>query len=418
MYIKAVLFILLILILPTSKYGQNLNQRKKMFNPNNYAGTDSNCINSAIKDAAAAGVNSVTISSRQAPDGRNYWLIDEAITIPGNMEIIIEDCKIKLSNACRDNFFRSANCGIGISEITPLENIRITGKGNAILEGADFPRSSGDSGKALNDLTFGTDAGKINENQKGDWRNIGILFAYIKNFEISNLTLRNYHCWGISLEYCSYGKLNNIKFDTSEYRTFNGKEWRILNQDGIDLRRGCHHIEIENISGSTGDDIIALTALGASRNKIIGVAQGTEITARAEDMELNHVHDVTIRNISGSSSHNFIRLLNNFGIKIYNISIENVANPAMKSPSGNKTSGATIRIGDANPNWGGVTPLGDIYNINIKNVESYAPQAIYIAGSLADSSISDVTNFNPDCNAIEYASGKENIKNVKISNVK
>ena len=400
-----------------SKNIKTLKEKPKMFNPNNFGGTDSARINSAVAAASAAGVNKVTITARQNADGRKYWLIDEAITLPANMEVIIDNCKIKLSDNCRDNFFRSANCGIGIKKIKPIENIRIIGKGNAVLEGADRPRATGDSGKILNDITYGSDADKPNENPKGDWRNIGILFAYVNNFAISGITMSNYHAWGISLEYCSYGKLTDIKFDTAEYRTIDGKQWRILNQDGIDLRRGCHHIDIENVSGSSGDDIVALTALKSSK-KTTGTAAGTEISVTDKDMEKNHIHDVNIRNISGASNHNFIRLLNNFGIKIYNIKIENVKLDLSKLKNNNAMGGAAIRIGDAKEAWGGVTPLGDTYNITIRNIDSNAPKAILIAGSLANSEISNVTNRNKSCQPVECSSGDENMKNVKISDIK
>lgn len=386
-----------------------------MFNPNNYAGTDSQRINSALKAVLAAHEKQFIIPQRQSHDGRKFWLIDEAIMLHSNIEIIIDDCKIKLSDNCRDNFFRSANCNIGNAEIVPLENIRITGRNNAVLEGADFPRSTGDSGKILGDITFGTDKDKLNENPKGDWRNIGILMSYVKDFAISNITLRNYHAWGISLEYCSYGKLDNINFDTNEYRTIRNRRWRILNQDGIDLRRGCHHIDIENISGTTGDDIVALTALMTQRTEA-GTVIGTEFAIAESDMALNHIHDVNIRNIRGRASgrHNLIRLLNNFGIKIYNVLIENVYDTSAEA-SGNTTMGTTIRIGDINPNWGGVTPLGDTHNITVRNVDSHAKKAVLIAGSLLDSEISCVTNHNRECQPVECSSGDENMQNVKIT---
>ena len=105
-----------------SKNIKTLKEKPKMFNPNNFGGTDSARINSAVAAASATGVNKVTITARQNPDGRKYWLIDEAITLPANMEVIIDNCKIKLSDNCRDNFFRSANCGIGIKKIKPIEN--------------------------------------------------------------------------------------------------------------------------------------------------------------------------------------------------------------------------------------------------------------------------------------------------------
>ena len=41
------------------------------------------------------------------------WLIDRAILIPEDTTIILRGCKIKLSDKCRDNFFRTNNCGMG-----------------------------------------------------------------------------------------------------------------------------------------------------------------------------------------------------------------------------------------------------------------------------------------------------------------
>ena len=78
---------------------------------------------------------------------------------------------------------------------------------------------------------------------------------------------------------------------------------------------------------------------------------------------------------------------------------------------------ATIRIGDANPAWGGVTPLGDTYGITIANVHSQARQGILIAGSLTDSTIMNVVNYNPEAQSVCYESGKENVRNVQITGV-
>lgn len=381
-----------------------------MFNPNDFAGTDSQRLNKALASTVEAGGTTFVIPERQSPDGRKHWLIDEAISLPANMEIIIDNCTVKRSDSCRDNIFRSANCGIGITEIIPIENIRITGRGNAVIEGADYPRSTGDSGKTLGTITYGTDAGKTGENPKGDWRNISILLAYVKNYSISNLTVKNFQCWAISMEYCSYGKISNIIFDTDEIRTFNGVKWNVLNQDGIDLRRGCHHIDIENISGTTGDDVVALTAL-KSKKQSNGDPTGTEISVTEENNELNHIHDITIRSITANSFRNNIRLLNNFGIKIFNVLIDGVEETSKtKHPLT-----ATVRIGDANPNWGGATPLGDTKNITVRNVVSYSGQCVLVAGSLLDSEISNIKNYNRECQFVECSSGAENMKNVKIS---
>ncbi len=100
------------------------------------------------------------------------WLIDKAILLPGNAVLELDNCTIKLSDHCRDNFIRSANAGLGISDVKPLGNIRIIGKGNVLLEGAANPRATGDHNKTLSkdpegfNQSYGSDAGKPGENQK------------------------------------------------------------------------------------------------------------------------------------------------------------------------------------------------------------------------------------------------------------
>src|SRR5690606_31027977 len=142
----------------------------------------------------------------------------------------------------RDNIIRSANCGLGITEIAPISNVSIRGIGTAVLEGADHPRATGDSAKALGERTYGTDAGVQNESQTGDWRNIGILMACVEQFSLENLRLVDSHAWAISLERCAYGKIRDIDFASTGHRTIDGKTETVLNQDGLDLRQGCHDI--------------------------------------------------------------------------------------------------------------------------------------------------------------------------------
>ena len=387
-----------------------------MISPNDFCGTDSQKISRAIAAASAAGCPGVCISRRKADDisDRDFWLIDEAVLLPENMELVIDDCKIKLSDRCRDNFIRSANCGLGISDIQVLQNIRITGRGRAVLEGADDPRSTGDAKKTLGIRTYGTDAMDPKEKQTGDWRNVGILLARVENFSITGLEIRNYHCWGISLEKCAHGEVKNIHFDTREKRIIHGKEEMVLNQDGLDIRKGCHHILIENISGVSGDDLLALTAIHPEITEA-GTLVYTEVSGCLEDLRENDIHDITIRKVHGYSSggHQIVRLLNASGLRIYNVSLEDVRDTSGEAPE-EICDAVTVKIGDKNPAWGGVTPLGDTFNITVRKVESRSQHCVLISGSLCDSEISDIINRNPGCPAVECSSGEENLRHVII----
>ncbi len=167
--------------------------------------SDSDYIESLIRNRMNG---TVVIPKRNLPTEpeRDWWLIDRAILIPDQTVIVVQNCKIKLSDKCRDNFFRSANCGIGMGDPVPYRGIEIRGEGFAVLEGADHPRATGDGSKTLMcpappDLghpewgwarnyhmhTYGTDAGKSGEPQRGGWRNIGVLLANVHDFKIDNV---------------------------------------------------------------------------------------------------------------------------------------------------------------------------------------------------------------------------------------
>lgn len=384
-------------------------------NPNAYeTGTDSDRIERALNYAKENGLP-LEITARNAADGRTHWLIDRAICLPGDTEMRVVDCKIKLSDLCRDNFIRSSNCGMGIDPIVPVSGIRILGIGQAVLEGADHPRATGDSAKTIGVQTYGTDAGKAGESEKGDWRNIGILLAEVSDFTLENLSIVNSHSWAVSLEYCRHGLVKDLRFFSYGTMYIDGKPRVILNQDGLDLRRGCRHIRIENISGCTGDDLIALTAISypGAPEKAPGELQSNMITGNRPVREEDNVCDIEIREVHGYSAGNcqIIRFLNSCGIRMHDILLENLedCSPAYLYDH------AAVRIGDSNPRWGGVTPLGDTWNFTIRNIISNAKNAILIAGSLADSSISGVKLRSEGLEKIKITSGPEYVKNVDFA---
>ena len=67
--------------------------------------------------------------------------------------------------------------------------------------------------------------------------------------------------------------------------------------------------------------------------------------------------------------------------------------------------------------WGGVAPMGDTHDITVKNVVSYAKAAIFIGGSLSDSSFSNVKNLNPDGHNVFYRAGEEYTENITFENI-
>lgn len=414
-----------------------------MVDVKNFLGKDdSERIQNAINGRTADGI--VVISGRNDEECANGadWLLDRAILLPENTTIIIRNCKIKLSDRCRDNFFRSANCGFGIDFPAETQNIHIKGEGNAVLEGADHPRATGDASKILacpcpykdEDLikyaewvpedrkksgvlnffdkhihTYGTDAGIEGESQRGDWRNIGILFANVQNFSIENVKIVCPHAWGISLEACGKGTISKIEFKANMSKKIDGMLHNIENQDGIDLRNGCHNIVISDISGETGDDVIALTAI--ARNSAVrqgGSLCSTHVMTNDWNKRDKNISNVIIRNVMAKSSLCAVIRLLPACAEIENVVIDGVIDLAERN------TWCTLLFGEDDDAYGKNTPDG-LKNIMVSNVFCNSGSAVLVCGYLKDSVLTNIVNGNPDCPVIETK--KENaFTNVSVTN--
>lgn len=416
-----------------------------MVNANHFYGsTDSERIQNAINHRESDGIVLIPPRNGETEPERKVWLLDQAVLLPENTIVILQNCKIKLSNQCRDNFFRSANCGMGIEFPEKTSNIHIKGEGVCTLEGADYPRATGDSSKQLHapcphlpedamriadwipeerrksgnlnfwdihNYSYGTDAGKENESQYGDWRGIGVLFANVENFSISNIQIINSHGWGISLEACSNGRVEKINFDACMHKEIDGMMMNTGNQDGIDIRNGCHHIIISDITGQTGDDVIALTAIASPDYRPGGTVRNTHVMHNDWTKREKDIHDIIIRNVIAHSYLCYtVRLLPGM-TQIYNIVIDGIIDTA---PNCQQSSG-TLLLGSLGTKYGENYP-DSMRNITISNVICNSKQAVLLRGFLTDSVISNVINQNPNCEAL-HVSREDGLKNVVTNNL-
>lgn len=305
--------IVLYVLLSNSCSTQIENNSIVQINPNQFEGADIQRIQSAI-DAAKGTTNKIVIPSRNA-NGTNAWLLDSAILLPGNMTVILDNCTLQLSDKCRDNMFRSNNVCIGITDPVWNKNINIIGIGDVYLKGANNPRATGDSQRTLAldpaeakeagnwRVSYGSDAGKEGIKQKGDWRNIMILMAYVDGFKLKNVNIENAHAWAVSFERTINAEISDIRFNCSETQIVNGKEVFVANRDGIDLRHGCKNFRIDNVSGITGDDFIALSTLGLySENPEGGSINSTMVSSRTWSGTEDDTEQIFITNIVCKSS--------------------------------------------------------------------------------------------------------------------
>ncbi len=398
-----------------------------MVSANDYHGqNDSETLEAAIRSRTADGIVLIPPRESGTEPERKYWLIDRAILLPENTTVVLQNCTIKLSDKCRDNFFRSANCGFGFPDPAPIRNIHIHGKGLCILQGADHPRATGDSSKLqhkpcphrpediiaieadwvpaerkasgkldfwdVHNHSYGTDAGNPEESQYGDWRGIGILFANVRDFSIENLTIVESHGWAISLEACSYGRVERIVFDARMSKEIDGMLMNMENQDGIDVRNGCHHIVISDISGETGDDVIALTAIVPDKQTYRpgGSLRTTHVMHNDWSRRERDIHDIIIRNVTAFSYLCWLVRLLPANTRIYNVVIDGLIDTR---PADNP-NGGTLLLGDGG-GYGANLPES-MSGITISNVICNSRTAVTLAGYMKDSVITNVVNRNPN----------------------
>jgi hypothetical protein len=394
-------------------------QNWENISPNNFIGSDTDRIQSAIK-AAKGTTNKVVIPFLNS-NGSEIWLIDKAILLPSNMSIILDNCTLQLSDKCRDNMFRSDNVGIGIKNPQWNYNINITGIGNVVLKGAKNPRATGDSGKKLSlnpdaDIkktgdwrhTYGTDAGKENEKQTGDWRNIMILMAYVNGFKLKNVSIENSHAWAVSHERVINAEISDIAFyNPGSITVSNSTSQLVRNKDGINLRHGCKDFEISNISGTTGDDFIALSTLGlTSEIREGGSLYSTMVTTREWEGIEDDTEQIFISNINCKTPTRAVAIRANSVAGINNVYINGVVYNG---------SNNCLLIGGQG--YGLASLSGKINNIHAQNITGNGKSLILIESAISDCSFINGVYTGSGEKIIIYNIDESETSNIFVNNL-
>ena len=331
--------------------------------------TDSQRIQAAVDKAHNDGINKVVIPRINERIGKALWIIDKTIRLPSDMEIVLDNCFMQMADGVVGGFFCSET--LFIEKATKLEyrmrNIHISGLGNAVLDGG---KPTGLSEKTQKEYGYPVRL------------NTPIFFMNVENFSVENISITNHRYWGMRFEFCSRGVIRNIFFEG---------HCDSKNQDGINLRNGCNHILIENIHGQTGDDMIALSAIDTDRK--IGFNVEYPLIVEGHDWD---IHDVTIRNISGSAIHHpLVAMRNHNGAKLYNIVIDDLRDTAqlfdaVGAERFNYERYGVVVIGSPNY-FVEENKMGDTYNISVSNVyAAYSANAVYLACTLRNAAFRNI----------------------------
>jgi len=91
-------------------------------------------------------------------------------------------------------------------------------------------------------------------NAPDGYTGFGVLFANVKNFKLTNMTLKDPVNFAVTLDTASWFTVEDITFD------FNYGNPTAANMDGIHLNGNCHFGTIRNLKGACYDDLVALNA--------------------------------------------------------------------------------------------------------------------------------------------------------------
>lgn len=357
---------------------------KNYYNPNEFQNydNDSDMIQAAVDAAAKLGVK-VEIPRHNHRTGKDYWEITKSIELHTGSVVILDNCHLRLADGVFCNILKNYNgrTEVGKTLQGRQYDIRITGIGNAVLDGGNH-----------NGLTEKT---QYTNGMPGIIHNTLIHFHNVERVTIENIRVINQRHWGMTFHYVSEGRISNIDFMAHN---------NAPNQDGIDLRTGCNRFIIENITGCTGDDTIALTCLDGK----------TERSLAVKDMDPD-LHSVIVRNISTyvTGNHAIVRLLNHGGKKLYNIIVENILD---RSNGDDYRPRAAVRIGEQNYySESGPAKLGDTYGITVRNVITCAGFGVFISCTLQDAYINNVQLFKNAGTGVFFSTGV--MRNIHISDV-
>lgn len=416
--VKNLYWVSLLLLLNGFSCTRRIAHHVESITPNQFKGNDTERIQAAV-DQAAKSTGRVVIPATNG-NGSGMWLLDSAILLPSNVTVILENCTLQMSDQSRDNMFRSNNVGLGIENPGWNHNIHIIGMGAVTLKGADHPRSTGDSSKKLSltpnrdikqsgnyHISYGSDAGKPGVKQTGDWRNILILMAYVDGFTLKNVAIEETHAWAVSHERVWNAELSNIRINNPETSVIGGQEQVIRNRDGINLRHGCKNFRIDNISGKTGDDFVALSTLGTHADDPEGgTFNSTMVTSRRWHGPEDDTEQVFITNIVCESATRAVAIRANDEASTHHVFVDGVIFHGGYN---------TLLVGGRG--YGRDSQPGKINNIHAMNMNGDGQSLILIEEAIANCSFMNGVYRGDGDQIIRYGIEESHTRNIMTQNL-
>ena len=346
---------------------------------------DHGTVTAAIRLAVEDGCRKVVLPRYNARTKEMKWTFSKAIELPSDFTLVLDNCFLEQAKGSYDHLItneRSHDDAYMNDPANEARNIAVLGEGNVILSGGEHNHLLEKTGRKYGLPSM--------------WYQPILFWRNVNGLRVENLHFRHQRWWAVTHIMTRNAVLKNLDFYAIPH---------VPNLDGIDLRIGCSHFHIENITGRTGDDVVAFTAL-KGRGEVSMMIPGRD----------TDIHDVTVKNVKGDANTCYpLRLLNHDGNRIYNIDVDTIMDSS--DPTSGVRSGAALSIGSPFYFSKSQAVMGDTRDIRVKNVYSRGNQAVILNHVLQDTTISNVHTFSDNVNGIYTMPDGCELENVTVDHL-
>ena len=346
-------------------------------------GGDAARINAQIAAACVpSGSRRVVLPARNPHSYDGAYHVGGTIRLPSDFTLTLDGARLVMEPDAYSNMFANERAydPSGRTAEGADRNIVLEGRNGAVIDGGEY--------NGLCEQNAGRDG------RPPIWVNNLVLFANVRGFRVSGISFRNQRWWALNVLYSSDGVIRDVDFradchwkDMSGilHRGLSRKNCglpRVRNADGVDIRCGCHDIIIENVTGFTEDDTVALTALRGRVEERFAVAGVPPAIER-----------IAVRNVRGASYCAQVRLLAQGGAALRDVAVDGVEDLSDRMEFLDRC-GCGVRIGDL-ALYGPTQPKPDeLCRISVGNVRSRAAEgAVVVTGEVPDLKIGTVEPF-------------------------
>ncbi len=345
---------------------------------------DIETVRAAIAEACADGCRKVKIPRYNARTKETSWHFLHAIELPSQFTLILDNCDLFQGDGSYEPLIcnKDANDPDFLNDASRrMFNISVLGEGNVCLSGGNHNHCLEMTNRRLGLPDM--------------WVQHLILFRNVDGIRVENIHLEHQRWWAINHIFCANAVYRNIDFFAYPH---------VPNMDGIDLRIGCHDFFFENITGITGDDVLATTGLGGGERKRLVPGLSWDIC------------HIKIRNVKAASYNcQLTRLLNHDGCHEYDYELDCL----MDSSDQHSAYRPGYGVGIGSPFYYSihVAEPGDTHDIVIKNLYSRGDVALRPAHVCDNLTASNIHTFSRNVHLFDTFEDGLTMRNVKLDHL-